>query len=374
MHLRISAAMYVRRLRQKIRKYIDHCNTCLTLQPKRHKPYRSLNPIDSAPVPFHTITINIVLSLLHAQGYDVLMIVTDKFSKAVAIFPGRSDWSAQEQAKPFLKILLLTGQGIPTAIISDRDRKFVSKLWKTILKQISVQILLTTAYYPQADGQSKRTNQTVEIALRTFVLNYPDQDWVDALPALQYHLNNSQSASTKLSPHEVLYGMRTKEPIDAALEFEGIKGELSGERILMRVEAVQAIAEANTKAKYYFNRRYRPLLLSPGDRVYIKLYHGYSNPDQKGKLSKRYEGPFTIRRRVGRLTYEIEIPLGYRKMYLVISITYLEPTLREEDPYRRQPTQLGPVEVDGEDDEEQPAYEVERVLDKRRLRIRGGKE
>lgn len=55
--------------------------------------------------------------------------------------------------------------GIPKVIISDRDRKFLSDLWTAIFKRLGTLLLYSTAYHPQMDGASERTNQTVEIAL-----------------------------------------------------------------------------------------------------------------------------------------------------------------------------------------------------------------
>ena len=55
--------------------------------------------------------------------------------------------------------------GIPKVIISDRDPKFLSELWNTLFKSLNVSLLYSTAYHPQTDGASERTNQTSEIAL-----------------------------------------------------------------------------------------------------------------------------------------------------------------------------------------------------------------
>lgn len=60
--------------------------------------------------------------------------------------------------------------------ISDRDSKFMSELWQIIFQRLRTAILTSTAYHPQTDGQSKRTNQTVEIALRYFVTSNSDDD------------------------------------------------------------------------------------------------------------------------------------------------------------------------------------------------------
>ena len=39
---------------------------------------------------------------------------------------------------------------------------------------LGTKLLMTAAYYPQADGLAERKNQTVEIALRFFVFERPE--------------------------------------------------------------------------------------------------------------------------------------------------------------------------------------------------------
>lgn len=84
------------------------------------------------------------------------MSVTDKFSKRVTFVPGRTDWTARQWAVALIREL--ADWGIPLAIISDRDTKFVSDLWRQIFKSLSVKLLLTTSWHPESDGQSERTN------------------------------------------------------------------------------------------------------------------------------------------------------------------------------------------------------------------------
>lgn len=43
-------------------------------------------------------------------------------------------------------------------IISDRDPKFLSDLWASLFKLLGVKLLYSTAYHPQTDGASERTN------------------------------------------------------------------------------------------------------------------------------------------------------------------------------------------------------------------------
>ncbi|GJP35696.1 hypothetical protein CLOM_g20233 [Closterium sp. NIES-68] len=63
----------------------------------------------------------------------------------------------------------------------------------------------SSACHPQTDGQTERTNQTMEQLIRT---NCPDQKkWEDVLPMLEFSYNNAPSATTNHSPFYLNYGM-----------------------------------------------------------------------------------------------------------------------------------------------------------------------
>jgi len=257
--------------------------------------------------------------------------------------------------------------GIPTGIISDRDTKFLSEFWQTIFKLIGVRLLMTTAYHPQADGQSERTNQTVEEAIRMFVYDNPDVPWIESVPSIQHMMNNSQNA-TGSSATEIMYGQRVREAIDAFAP----TSNASAERLVHRNEASQAIALAQAASKGYYDRRHRPIVLQPGTKVYLRLGRGYKTPESKGKLGKLFEGPFKIVERVGKLAYRLDIPEEFSRIHPVVSIAHLKPAPPGADPYNREATEPGPVAVEG-DNEEWESYEVERILSKRTI-ISGGKK
>ena len=52
----------------------------------------------------------------------------------------------------------------------------MSSFWRQVFQKLGTKILASTAYHPQTDGQSKRTNQTVEIGLRFWITEHPDKD------------------------------------------------------------------------------------------------------------------------------------------------------------------------------------------------------
>ncbi|KAJ5787859.1 hypothetical protein N7457_002849 [Penicillium paradoxum] len=56
--------------------------------------------------------------------------------------------------------------GLPAAIISDRDPKFVQGFWEQLFTMLKVDSLYSVAYHLQTDGESVRTNLLTEITLR----------------------------------------------------------------------------------------------------------------------------------------------------------------------------------------------------------------
>ena len=52
--------------------------------------------------------------------------------------------------------------------ISDRDKLFTSKFGKVLITQLNIKHKLSTAYYPQTDGQTECINQILEEYLRYF--------------------------------------------------------------------------------------------------------------------------------------------------------------------------------------------------------------
>ena len=57
----------------------------------------------------------------------------------------------------------------------------------------------TSGYHPEGDGQTERTNQTLEQYLRIFC-NYQQDNWNTLLPLAEFTYNNTPSATMGISP------------------------------------------------------------------------------------------------------------------------------------------------------------------------------
>lgn len=84
------------------------------------------------------------------------------------------------------------------------------EFWKQLLLKLETKMLTSIAWHPQTHGQSERTNQTVEVALRYFLTAHSVDDFTVILP---YPPENARNASTNQAPNEITYGFRTDDTL-----------------------------------------------------------------------------------------------------------------------------------------------------------------
>jgi transposase InsO family protein len=65
--------------------------------------------------------------------------------------------------------------GTPDNIISDRGSQFVSEFWRHLSDRLGIILKHSSAFHPQTDGQTERTNTGVEQYLRQFI-NFQQDD------------------------------------------------------------------------------------------------------------------------------------------------------------------------------------------------------
>ncbi|MBW0517290.1 hypothetical protein O181_057005 [Austropuccinia psidii MF-1] len=85
---------------------------------------------------------------------------------------------------------VISHTGLCQNIISDRDPKFTSALWKNLHNLFETKLSFSTAYHPQTDGLAERMIQTLEEMIRRFCvygLEFKDSDgfthdWCTLIP------------------------------------------------------------------------------------------------------------------------------------------------------------------------------------------------
>ncbi|GJP71460.1 hypothetical protein CLOP_g2294, partial [Closterium sp. NIES-67] len=142
-----------------------------------------------------------------------------------------------------------------------------------------------------SDGQTERTNQTMEQLIRTTCTD-PAQ-WEDSLLLIEFVYNNAPSATTTQSPFFLNYGIDPTTPLSPPIENPAPRSQQFVENLRQsQQKAADAIFKANQWAKQQANRRCHDLNLAPGQLVLLDTRNlGMPLPN---KLQPRFCGPFRI--------------------------------------------------------------------------------
>ena len=72
---------------------------------------------------------------------------------------------------------------------------------------------------------------------------------------------------------------------------------------------MEVILFATITAKFIYNKYYKPIFFTIGDKVLLRLYYKYNIPMLTlPKYGQQYIRLFIIKRWVGRLAYKLDIP------------------------------------------------------------------
>jgi hypothetical protein len=109
-----------------------------------------------------------------------LRVVVEKLSKSAHFIPVKSTCKTIDIANIFMKDIFRL-HGMPRDIVSNRETKFSSSFWKSLMAGLETKLLFSTTYHPQTDGHTERVNQILEDMLRMHVM-HQTKKWEYYLP------------------------------------------------------------------------------------------------------------------------------------------------------------------------------------------------
>jgi len=306
-------------------------------------------PVEGAK-PFQTIAMDFIVKLPQSAGYNSILTIMDHdCTKGVILLPCIESMNTEEVAQEY-KYKVFPYVGLPSKIISDRDVRFTSHFAKEICTQLEIQQNLSSMYHPQTDGQSEKTNQHVETALRIFC-NHRQNDWHEHLPIVQYMLNVRVSETTKRAPFELWIGFipRSHQPERPStiprVEWYETRFKEIREQAQSAIKKVQGMYKQKGTFSPY----------EKGDKVWLEAKNLRTTHPTTTLRPLRY-GPFEITDVISDTTYRLQLPSQW-KIHNVFHANLLMPYKQTEAQGKNFPGQIPDI-VEGQEE-----WVVSKVLD-----------
>ena len=167
---------------------------------------------------------------------------------------------------------------VPAYLISDQGKAFMGHIITHLCDLYGVQKLRTSPYHAQTNGQVERMNQMI-----IHMIGKLEEDkkvcWSQYLPELLLAYNTTCSAVTGYSPYYLLFGRRSRIPVDYLFltlrdSPHQTKMEVSVAAMQKRLKEAFAVArhltsEEAAKQCHYYDRKARAVSLQPGDVVMV---------------------------------------------------------------------------------------------------------
>jgi transposase InsO family protein len=326
-----------------ITEWVDKCPDCI----QKRRPTRACR----AEMQIHNVcrrrervSMDILGPLPESERNNkYILCVGDHFTKwitSVAI--------PNQQAKTVAEALIehvFSIFGVPTILHSDQGASFEANLIKELCEMFGIKRSRTTPYRPNGNGFIERWNLTMQRMLRIYS-ERNQKDWDTDLPYVMMAYRSSVQDSTGFTPNELMLGWDVKMPIDIIMGTPSSPSidddhdlpefvERQREHMLeINEEAMQNNFLASQRQKHFYDKKAAKVIkFEVGQKVWY--YRPKRVPKLSPKLTKFWEGPYTVIDRISDILYRIGLNSRRGFKTVIVHVDKLktchETHLRRED-------------------------------------------
>jgi hypothetical protein len=189
MYLDIKKRFWWYGLKRDVATYVALCDTCQRVKAEHRRPVGLLQPLKVPEWKWEEVGMDFITGLPRTQrGFDSIWVIVDRLTKVAHFIPVKTTYLGARLAELYIERIVCL-HGVLKRILSDRGTQFTSHFWNKLHESMDTKLNFSSAYHPQTDGQTERTNQILEDMLRACALQY-GISWDKSLPYVEFSYNN----------------------------------------------------------------------------------------------------------------------------------------------------------------------------------------
>ncbi|GBG76310.1 hypothetical protein CBR_g22058 [Chara braunii] len=149
--------------------YVTTCQVCQRDKPRTQAPLGLLKPLPIPERPGESLSMDFMDTLVTSKsGMRQIFVIVDRFSKFARLI-AMLETAKTEYVIRLFKENWVRDIGLPKSIVSDRDVRFTSELWKAAAAEQGTQLQMTSGNHPEANGQAEQMSCVVQHLLRHYI-------------------------------------------------------------------------------------------------------------------------------------------------------------------------------------------------------------
>src|SRR6266481_1880825 len=276
-----------------IKNYCKSCTTCSRAKPQRHRPYGLLKQLPVPERPWNSISMDFIEQLPLSSGYTSILVIVDRLSKQSLFIPTHDTITSHDLAQLFV-LHVFSKHGVPSHVTSDRGSEFVSHFFRSLGTALNMKLHFMSGYHPEGDGQTERTNQTLEQYLQVYC-NYQQDNWSSLLPLAEFAYNNTPSSTMGVTPFFTNKGYHPNLTVHPECDLTSARArEFITDLDELHTELRTHMADAQKRYQGTVDSRRLPApAFTIGSKAFVKAkFFRMTQPSKK--LADKFLGPYEV--------------------------------------------------------------------------------